>query len=206
LYLLLQEVKFLRTKMYTGDESSISGYLFKKTRDGRWQKRWFLLEGQTMVWYANKQKKKILGSIDVDRCRVELEDVQGRSNAGFVFKLTTRAGKSARFRSDSHKERVAWTDIVKTSGEQTNQMLSNWAKEDECVNCVALAAIEDTKSAKQEDESKPGTEENDEEPAAPDDTQLSTLQIKDTSGTVISLKDVIGKYEFTIVALLRHFG
>lgn len=40
-----------------GDIVTISGYLQKKTRDGRWQKRWFETNGCFLTYY------KVCGSV-----------------------------------------------------------------------------------------------------------------------------------------------
>ncbi len=35
----------------SGGESALSGYLYKKTRDGRWQRRWFETNGFYLTYY-----------------------------------------------------------------------------------------------------------------------------------------------------------
>jgi len=39
-----------------GDIVAISGYLQKKTRDGRWQKRWFETNGCFLTYYKVRQQ------------------------------------------------------------------------------------------------------------------------------------------------------
>jgi hypothetical protein len=33
------------------EEPLLCGYLYKKTRDGRWQKRWFQTSGEYLIYY-----------------------------------------------------------------------------------------------------------------------------------------------------------
>lgn len=37
------------------EEAVLSGYLYKKTRDGRWQRRWFETNGVYLTYYKVKQ-------------------------------------------------------------------------------------------------------------------------------------------------------
>eukprot|EP01089_Gocevia_fonbrunei_P003470 TRINITY_DN13448_c0_g1_i1.p1 TRINITY_DN13448_c0_g1~~TRINITY_DN13448_c0_g1_i1.p1 ORF type:complete len:196 (-),score=41.21 TRINITY_DN13448_c0_g1_i1:766-1353(-) len=169
---------------------------------GRWQKKWVVLDGQQLTWYANPAKRQ-QGTLDVDRCSIETEE-HGRS--GSVFKVIPRRGRATKFRADGLQARAAWIDIIKQSADQTHLLLNNWAKEDECVNCVALAALDDSKTEDGSPAPADSKAEDENEDAGPDDSSLGQIQIKDTSGTLIALKDVVGKYQFTVIALLRHFG
>jgi hypothetical protein len=40
------------------------GYLFKKTRDGKWQKRWFETNGCFLTYYK-KQGQKLLAALNL---------------------------------------------------------------------------------------------------------------------------------------------
>lgn len=43
----------------------IHGYLHKKTRDGRWQKRWFETNGCFLTYYKNKKMAKLLAALNL---------------------------------------------------------------------------------------------------------------------------------------------
>ena len=47
------------------DEVSLSGYLYKKTRDGRWQKRWFETSGVYLTYYKSKKMEKLLAALSL---------------------------------------------------------------------------------------------------------------------------------------------
>ena len=38
------------------DESMLNGYLYKKTRDGRWQKRWFETNGVYLTYVSTSYR------------------------------------------------------------------------------------------------------------------------------------------------------
>ncbi|TFJ81173.1 hypothetical protein NSK_007515 [Nannochloropsis salina CCMP1776] len=48
-----------------GDVVMVSGYLHKKTRDGRWQKRWFETNGCFLTYYKSKKMTKLLAALDL---------------------------------------------------------------------------------------------------------------------------------------------
>lgn len=47
------------------DEVTISGYLLKKTREGRWQKRWFETNGVYLTYYKSKKMEKLLAALSL---------------------------------------------------------------------------------------------------------------------------------------------
>ena len=49
----------------SNDEVSLSGYLYKKTRDGRWQKRWFETSGVYLTYYKSKKMEKLLAALSL---------------------------------------------------------------------------------------------------------------------------------------------
>jgi len=48
-----------------GDICYIQGYLFKRTRDGRWQKRWFETTGCFLTYYKSKKMTKLLAALNL---------------------------------------------------------------------------------------------------------------------------------------------
>lgn len=49
----------------SSDETAISGYLYKKTRDGRWQKRWFETNGVYLTYYKTRKMEKLLAALSL---------------------------------------------------------------------------------------------------------------------------------------------
>mmetsp|Transcript_10164 Transcript_10164/g.9105 ORF Transcript_10164/g.9105 Transcript_10164/m.9105 type:complete len:201 (-) Transcript_10164:24-626(-) len=47
------------------DDTVISGYLYKKTRDGRWQRRWFETNGFYLTYYKSKKMDKLLAALSL---------------------------------------------------------------------------------------------------------------------------------------------
>jgi len=100
-----------------------------------------------------------------------------------------------------------------SSAKQANELLKNWSKEDDCVNCVALAALESSseKSALAEKEGQEGDEEKTPEEEKkqsdePEHVRLAKLEVKDTSGQLQTITTILSASKLTLVALLRHFG
>ena len=47
----------------------MSGYLYKKTRDDRWQKRWFETNGVYLTYYKSRKMEKLLAAEKPDPAR-----------------------------------------------------------------------------------------------------------------------------------------
>lgn len=58
-----------RSSTDTGQRQSslenFSGYLNKKTKDGRWQKRWFESNGHFLAYYKSKKKERLLAALSL---------------------------------------------------------------------------------------------------------------------------------------------
>lgn len=48
--------------VHVQEEAVLSGYLYKKTRDGRWQRRWFETNGTYLTYY---KVNKLLSSLSL---------------------------------------------------------------------------------------------------------------------------------------------
>eukprot|EP01038_Epipyxis_sp_PR26KG_P008007 gene8007-10851_t len=76
------------------DEAAISGYLYKKTRDGRWQKRWFETNGMYLTYYKSKKMEKLLAALSlpqVGEIKVVPASQDPEKNQGlFSLELNTR--------------------------------------------------------------------------------------------------------------------
>lgn len=73
---------------------NLSGYLYKKTKDGRWQKRWFESNGSFLAYYKSKKKEKLLAALSLPQTgeiRLVNNDSGNASQAGlFSIELNSR--------------------------------------------------------------------------------------------------------------------
>ena len=51
------------------DDIPISGYLYKKNSQGKWQKRWFIINDSTFVYYKSNKVENLLGSLQLSEIR-----------------------------------------------------------------------------------------------------------------------------------------
>jgi hypothetical protein len=76
---------------------SLSGYLYKKTKDGRWQKRWFECNGTFLAYYKSRRKEKLLAALSLPQTGdIRLENTNSsneneKSRSGFfTIELNSR--------------------------------------------------------------------------------------------------------------------
>ena len=63
------------------EEESISGYLLKKTREGRWQKRWFETNGVYLTYYKSKRMEKLLAALSLPQVG-EIISIEAKDDPG----------------------------------------------------------------------------------------------------------------------------
>eukprot|EP00635_Sarcinochrysidales_sp_CCMP3193_P015135 CAMPEP_0118914168 /NCGR_PEP_ID=MMETSP1166-20130328/14628_1 /TAXON_ID=1104430 /ORGANISM="Chrysoreinhardia sp, Strain CCMP3193" /LENGTH=136 /DNA_ID=CAMNT_0006853735 /DNA_START=68 /DNA_END=478 /DNA_ORIENTATION=- len=66
--------------------SHCQGYLYKKTRDGRWQKRWFETTGCFLTYYKSKKMTKLLAALNLP----QVGDIKVVDDACFSIHLNDR--------------------------------------------------------------------------------------------------------------------
>lgn len=90
------------------------GYLNKKGVVGRsWKRRYFKFNDITLEYYKGKECAKLLGSIDVQGCRVVsfMHNLQKRD--GFVFGITPAGGeRTYMIEAQSEEERQCWMKAI----------------------------------------------------------------------------------------------
>lgn len=119
------------------DESPLSGYLYKKTRDNRWQKRWFETNGVYLTYYKSRKMEKLLAALSlpqVGEIRLVPPEEDPEKQVGlFSLELNTRIYT---LRSKSHDEAVLWVTTlnklraegIAASQQQQNKSEKNVAK------------------------------------------------------------------------------
>lgn len=82
------------TEATQSDDSSISGYLYKRSRDERWQKRWFETNGVYLTYYKSRKTEKLLAALSlpqVGEIRIINADEDPEKLEGlFCLELNTR--------------------------------------------------------------------------------------------------------------------
>ena len=99
--------------MFHLDDSAVSGYLYKKTRDGRWQKRWFETNGVYLTYYKSRKMEKLLAALSLPQVgEVKLlpanEDSEHLEGL-FTIELNTRIYT---LRAKSNDEAEAWVNML----------------------------------------------------------------------------------------------
>jgi uncharacterized membrane protein YgcG len=85
------------TPSHTVSDAELSGYLQKKTRDGRWQKRWFETSGVYLTYYKSKKMEKLLAALSLPQVAgirvVDMDNLSEnpeRLDGLFALELSTR--------------------------------------------------------------------------------------------------------------------
>jgi hypothetical protein len=97
-------------------DSLVSGYLYKKTRDGRWQKRWFETSGVYLTYYKSKQLDRLLAALSlpaVSAIRPVAVDNKEENPEGLdgLFALDLNA-RVYILRAKNDKEAANWVGVL----------------------------------------------------------------------------------------------
>lgn len=109
---------------------ALSGYLFKKARNEKWQRRWFETQGFYLVYYKNRKMEKLLAALSLPqvgeiRLIPQAEDPEG--NAGlFVLELNNRIYT---LRANSNEEAEVWVRTMLKLREQGQGLQNNVAQQ-----------------------------------------------------------------------------
>ena len=99
--------------MYHADDSAMSGYLYKKTRDDRWQKRWFETNGVYLTYYKSRKMEKLLAALSLPQVGeiklVPMDQDPERQNGLFTLELNTRIYT---LRAKSDAEAQTWVNTL----------------------------------------------------------------------------------------------
>ena len=101
------------------DEHALSGYLHKKTKDGRWQKRWFETNGIYLTYYKSRKMEKLLAALSLPQVG-EIKTLsidQDPENKGglFTLELNTRIYT---LRAKSEADAELWVNTLRKLKEQ----------------------------------------------------------------------------------------
>ncbi len=91
----------------------MSGYLYKKTRDDRWQKRWFETNGVYLTYYKSRKMEKLLAALSLPQVGeirlVPPEEDPEHQNGLFTLELNTRIYT---LRAKSDQEAQLWVNTL----------------------------------------------------------------------------------------------
>lgn len=92
----------------TGD-TFISGYLYKETKDGRWQRRWFETNGIYLTYYKSRKMEKLLAALSLPQVG-EIKTLNSEKETGlFCMELNSRVYT---LRATSNEEAERWVDVL----------------------------------------------------------------------------------------------
>lgn len=99
--------------VYQSEDSAMSGYLYKKTRDDRWQKRWFETNGVYLTYYKSRKMEKLLAALSLPQVGeikiVPPEEDPEHQNGLFTLELNTRIYT---LRAKSDQEAQIWVNTL----------------------------------------------------------------------------------------------
>ena len=102
-------------------EMVLAGYLYKKTRDGRMQKRYFETNGFYLTYYKNRKAEKLLAALSLPQVgNIHLVDDENGEEGMFALELNTRVYT---LKANDRKTAQVWVDTLKGLREQGKQNL-----------------------------------------------------------------------------------
>jgi len=75
-------------KKYT--KPIISGYLFKRGRQGKWQRRWFESDGKYLLYFKSQKRNKLLATLDLLHVGSVAMDDTDPANCSFIIEVAGR--------------------------------------------------------------------------------------------------------------------
>ena len=102
-----------KTSTLGDGDTGMSGYLYKKTRDDRWQKRWFETNGVYLTYYKSRKMEKLLAALSLPQVGdikivTSQEDPEGQTGL-FTIELNTRIYT---LRAKSDEEALQWVNTL----------------------------------------------------------------------------------------------
>ncbi|ETV87119.1 hypothetical protein H257_02113 [Aphanomyces astaci] len=118
--------------------AELNGYLLKKSRQGRYQKRWFEATSHYLTYYKNAESDKLLACIDLWRSG----NIQLGVPAGTTTTDTSPADFSLRIgdqdyllRAVDHDEAIRWVEGLKARQvKQEGAISDSYSHHEECYN------------------------------------------------------------------------
>lgn len=100
----------------TSSDTLLSNYLYKRTREGLWQKRWFETSGVYLTYYKSKKMDKLLAALSLpqvgDIRLVDIDDEEenpDKLDGLFALELSTRIYV---LRAKSNEDATVWVNTL----------------------------------------------------------------------------------------------
>lgn len=96
------------------DTVQMSGYLYKKSRQGQWQKRWFETNGCFLTYYKNRRMSKLLAALSlpqVGSIQLVPENSPMEDNDGCLFTIELNE-RVYTLRAQSREEAARWVEVL----------------------------------------------------------------------------------------------
>lgn len=90
------------------DVPSKSGYLYKKSREGQWQKRWFETNGAFLTYYKSKKMTKLLAALSLPQVGdIQISPPNEEVHDGSMFTLELN-DRIYTLKADTAEESQQW--------------------------------------------------------------------------------------------------
>ena len=91
-------------------------YLYKQTKDGKWQKRYFETNGNFLTYYKSKKMLKLLAAVNLPQVgeikviEPDPENDDTRDGGLFTIQLNSR---DYTLKAEDHQEALEWVSVLK---------------------------------------------------------------------------------------------
>lgn len=110
----------------TVEVDALSGYLFKKARNDKWQRRWFETQGFYLVYYKNRQMQKLLAALSLPQVgeirKIPAEEDPEMLPGLFALELNNRVYT---LRAGTDEEADMWVKVMLRLREQGQQQANS---------------------------------------------------------------------------------
>eukprot|EP01041_Mallomonas_annulata_P004957 gene4957-9917_t len=109
---------------HVDEEAVICGYLHKKTKDGRWQRRWFETNGHYLTYYKSKKMERLLAALSLP----QVGDIRtipianDPENLGGLFELELKT-RIYILRAKSDADAEIWVNTLKQIRDHDNSQV-----------------------------------------------------------------------------------
>ena len=90
-------------------QNHISGYLYKKSTNGDWQKRYFEINGSYLTYYKTQKMTKLLAALSIPQ--VGSIKLLGRSDQGAEFQIDIKYRQYV-LRAATYEEAQTWVQVL----------------------------------------------------------------------------------------------
>lgn len=135
------------------EADALSGYLMKKARNDKWQRRWFETQGFYLVYYKNRKMEKLLAALSLPQVGeirlIPVEEDPEKLPGLFALELNNRVYT---LRANSNEEAELWVRVMLKLREQGQNQTNS-----DTPNPGAEGGLQGTEIGKQSPQKPPNT-------------------------------------------------